>query len=402
MKFGIVGCGSAGTSITNQLIKNYDVGSFVFIDNNYSRAERLLDIASQRGVSSKASTTSQNKFSKALCRCDVVINSASPILNTKLLRFCLSENSHYIDLASDPFKYPESPIGTTLDEQLAFDERFRDHKLTAITNAGYSPGFTDIYVKFVCEKYGFQKLDSVKIIFGEKIDSDLLTISWSPYVLMLETLSPPTVWSGGKICEIDENSSKHSYEFPLNFGKIDTYVFSGHPELRTITQYLGIPVDYLEVRGGMFLGKHGLSELICNALRKFTAKKRYLGKKDIFNCLAESFEPSSDFVHNYYSGKIKSEEFCSVIEMVGDAPKNKKKIKAVTYLSLEHTLKSDPNSSVGAYIVSFVPSVLANLLAKSKINQHGILVPAMLKNSSEIVSKCFSMGLPITISEKNL
>lgn len=398
MNFAIIGCGGAGLAIGILLAKDKNTKCLVCIDSDSKKLEKFQRILKKvnKGLLLKTHlmNAKTNMLKTVIKNCKVAINSASPECNLPIMNACLECNVNYIDLASNPFDYPGLEEGTTLDSQLKLDEKFKTKNLVAITNAGYSPGFTDVLCKSFVVKNDIESVDSIKIIFVEAIKAEKgrLFSTWSPYTLMLEAVFPPTVYSDGKIKELTMDESLKEIVFPEPVGKMKVKSFSGHPELKTITKFLGVPVKYLEVGGGMRLNNLYLNDIIVEALGK-QVRKSIQFQGDIFKRLSQSFESPDLFAENFQKGVIQEEVFCGLIEIVGSKKKSKIKYTVKLRHDLADVLKQTPGVSLATYVVSFVPAILTLMLARGSIRQTGVLVPAQLENSVEIIKQTRSKGL---------
>lgn len=401
MTFAIIGCGGTGLAIGIFLAKDKNTKKIVCVDLNVKRLERfqkiIMEVNTDVSLETHQLNAKTDSLNNVIKNCTVAINSASPECNIPIMKACSDCNVNYIDLASNPFDYPGLDEGTTLNDQLKLNEKFKAKNLVAITNAGFSPGFTDILCKYFVAKNNIESIDSIKIYFGEIINAEKgkLVCSWSPYTLMLETISPPTIYSKGKIRELTLSESLKEVVFPEPIGKLKVKPFNGHPELKTISEFLGVPVGYLEVGGGMYLNNLDLNDIIVEALGQ-QVKKSLQFQGDVLERLAQSFEPSDLFAENYQKGLITDEIFCGLIEIVGRKKASRIKYTVKVMHDLKEVLKTTPGVSIATFVVSFVPGILALMLAKGKIHQKGVLVPAQLENSNEIIEQTKSKGLNIS------
>ncbi|QQR92501.1 MAG: saccharopine dehydrogenase NADP-binding domain-containing protein [Candidatus Iainarchaeum archaeon] len=394
LNYAIIGCGITGSAIAYQLSRIDSIKELVIVDKNPENINRVNELVGKK-VKIKSyclDPLKDNKFFQKIKNTKVLINSASPLCNIKLMKDCIKSATNYIDLASNPFPYPGIEKGTTLDEQLVLNEKFRRSGIVAITNTGFSPGFTDIISKNLAVKYSLDRINSIQIYFGERIGSEKLVCSWSPYILLLEVLSPPTIYRDGKIIELDFNDAIGYIDFPNPIGRIKTRVFSGHPELRTIPEFIGLPVDEIKIGGGMYLNNLELSDMIAAALSK-QLRESVIFKGDVFEILSKSFESAENFDRNYKNGIIKYEYFCGTISITG-----KSKDKIIHYNleineSIENIIKKIPCGSIASYVVSFLPAVIAHMITQKKITQRGVIVPGQLTEINEIIQRIRGMGL---------
>ncbi|MBD3387467.1 MAG: hypothetical protein GF414_00840 [Candidatus Altiarchaeales archaeon] len=399
----IVGCGASGSDIALQLSKTNLFSNLLLLDINPKRTKKLSK--KLRSINKKISistfridATNSDSLSKLLLDVDIVINASSPLCNLPIMEACLESGTHYLDLASDPFRYSGIEKGTTIDEQLELNDRFIQENLIAITNTGFSPGLTDIICKHVVNDYSLDSLISVKIHFAEVINSKKLVLSWSPYILLLEVISPPTVFSNGSINEISSQESSRQINFPEPIGKINIRIFNGHPELRTIPDFLDVPVKYIEIGGGMRLNDMQLNDIIVESLCN-QIKKSVIVTGDLLSELSKHFESPDEFSDNYRKGIITKEVFTSIIEIKGKKSDKVLEYRAVIQQDLDEIFENI-FGSVATFMVSFVPAIIANEIKSGNINQTGVIAPAALDVASDILNKCKIQGLHIDESIK--
>ena len=403
MKITIVGCGGSGSAIAYLAIKLKNITQICIADSKESRVNKLR--LALRKVNKKILITStvidatNKQFVEEITRgSKVVINSASPICNIPIMKACISNKSNYIDLASDPFEYPGIDKRTTFSEQLTLHDAFKKNNLVAIPNCGFSPGTTDIIVKNFIEETHVTKINAIIVHFGEKIIADKLIFSWSPYTVLLETLFPPTIYKNKSVSELPNVEGWKEIDFKEDVGKINLRIFSGHPELKTIPNYIALPINYIEIGGGMKLNNLQLPEIILDALSKRISKTTHI-EGDLLNELSKEFDSPDNFVENHLAGHIENEYFCGVIHLTGELNN-----KTITYTytireDLKKTLKSFPVSSVGNLVVAFMPVAVIDLILTNKVELTGVITPINLKHPSKILNKIRSFGLNIKVQK---
>ncbi len=398
MGIAIIGCGASGKAIAYQIARNNVFSVVKLIDVNESKIKKLSkDLKNINDEIDFFPLTIDAKNSEEiktiLDDVSVIINASSPIFNLPIMNACLETNTNYIDLASDPFSYSDIAEGTTLDEQLVLDDSFKKKDLVAVTNAGFSPGFTDIFCKYVATKYNLDSIESLKVYFAEYIKTDKLIVSWSPYIFLLESISPPTVYKNGEIIDMSLIDSLKKISFPEPMGEIDIRPFNGHPELRTIPEFIGLPIRYIEISGGMKLNDLQLNDLIVEALIK-QVNNSPLFKGDIFEILSSSFEDIDKFVEYYKTGVIEKDYGCCFIKIVGESDN-----KTVEYdATINHCLKDEIDkvpSSISSLFVSFIPAILADLIKKGEIKNKGVIGPAAINIAPYIIRECKKVGMNI-------
>ena len=338
----------------------------------------------------------ESSLTKVLAEVSVTINAASPFINLPVMNSCLASNTHYIDLASDPIQYPGLE-GTSIEDQLKLDNNFKGKQLIALTNTGFAPGFTDLLTKYAIEEMNIDIIKSLKIFFADTIKANRLVASWSPHIILFETLSPPTVYNGQEIVEIGDHEARRKIKFPEPIGNIETRIFSGHPELRTIPEFAGVKVDRIEVGGGYRINDLELDSIIATALRE---KIRYGSEMngDIFEVLASAFDSPDSFIDQYNKGTISDEHLCCLFELNGISSGNEVNFNAIITHDLKEVLEKCSGGSVASFIVSIVPAILAERIAAGEIKETGVIAPAALSNVKPLINECVKRGLSLEIT----
>jgi len=399
MGVGIIGCGASGSAIANLLNRRGNINFLSIFDVDKEKLSQL-----KRNLTSKNNSINieincinaenSKKLASKFDDIDVVINAATPNLNIPIMNACLMSNIHYIDLASDPFSYPGMDKSTTLDSQLKLDTNFVNKDLLALTNLGFSPGLTDIICKYFKQKYSIKNISSISINLAEYMNSDKLVASWSPYIMILGAVNPSTVFKDGKIKEIDTFNNVSQINFPPPIGKLSMRIVSGHPELRTIPENIGIPVDYLEVRGGAKFNNLEVHDIIVAALtKKIRDNIQFSG--DVIKWLASAFEPPQKFEDNVKNGSVEDESFFSKIIIKGKNDEGEVKKEYLISCKLAQIMDISPLVGATTFSVSFVPSIVAEQIVSGDIKLTGVKTATNLKETEGIIKEIRKSGLNI-------
>jgi len=392
----IIGCGAAGSAIATQLAKGDIVNSIKLADFDAKRTKKVSSHI--RHINKKIYLKSieidaknRKNVEKSLTDVKIVINAASPTCNIPIMKACLSTGTQYIDLASDPYKYPDS-VGTSIDEQLVFNNQFIKRDLLALTNAGFAPGFTDILCRYVVDKYSLDSIESFRVYFGDRIISKKPILSWSPYTILLENLYPPTIFRNGRIVEISSGKGSRDIVFPEPIGKIRVRISNGHPELRTIPDFLGTPIKYIEIGTGYLINGVELNDIISQRLGNQHIKSQFINE-DYIKKLADYFDGPEKFLEYYRKGILENEFCCCLCDIHGKKDDKTLHYRVIVQHELKKVIKSYNSGSVASYIVSFVPAVLVEKVLNKEIAETGVIAPARLDNTSGIIEECRSRGL---------
>lgn len=392
----LIGCGASGLAIASHLANTHKLEQIKLVDANISNlnncSEKLSTINEKITYSQyNSDATKKTEIKKILKDANLVINSASPSCNLPIMGACLETNTNYIDLASDPFYY-NSIVGSSLEDQLKLNNLFLDENLVAITNTGFSPGFTDIICKSIIENNSLDFVEYFKVNFAERIKSSKLVTSWSPYYLLLESILPSTVYKNGNIEEINFQQGYKNINFPKPLGVIKVKILNGHPELKTIPYALDIPINYVEIGGGYKLNNMNINDLIVEALGQ-KVKDSFIVNGDIFKIISSSFENPNKFVNNFKEGIIRDYHFGSFIELLGYHGNKTLMYTSTINHDYRNILPHFPFGSGSAFTVSLTPSIIAKKILTNKIKNKGVLVPGNLDCCGTIIDECKAMGL---------
>ena len=163
MTIAIIGCGAVGSAIAEQLAKRGNINKIKLADSDVNKIKKHLNTLQKINPEIEYCAVQINAMNTEeveiiLKDVTVVINAASPVCNIPIMKACLISNTNYIDLASDPFEYPDIE-GTSFDDQLRLHNEFLNKNLLALTNTGFSPGFTDILCKHVISRNSLDSLE---------------------------------------------------------------------------------------------------------------------------------------------------------------------------------------------------------------------------------------------------
>lgn len=396
MSIAIIGCGSSGSVIAEHLSKRGNTDQIKLFDVELERSKKVLNIIQSKNTkidysADEINATKSKEITKILDDVEVVINSASPKCNIPIMKSCLKSDTNYIDLASDPFGYSGSEE-TTFDAQLELTDDFADRSLLAVTNTGFSPGFTDLLSKYIIKKNSLDSVGYIKIYLGEKIKSEKFVVSWSPYTLLMESLLPPTVYKQNKITTLNFDKSYRRINFSSPINEIKLKIFNGHPELRTIPKYIDKQIDYIEIGGGFKLNDREYNEIIIEALQRQIEKSHIL-KGDVFENLSNSFEDLEKFRYFFQEGSIENEISECIFQIKGEKGEKTFKKEIRINHNLKEVSKNFSLGSITSFLVSFVPVIIAEKILSGDIKETGVIAPAGLDESEAIIRECEKAGL---------
>lgn len=393
MKITIIGCGSVGSAIAGLCSKIKEIDEIVIADIDGKKIKKtskdLNKITKKHIIQVKIKQAGKKSFLPACEGSFFVINASTAKNNVPIAKTCLRKNSNYIDLVSEVVKYSKMPKTSLLTELKKLDKKFKKKKLIGVTNAGLSPGISDIITYQIFDKIHPKRIKKVSILLADIIISKELVTSWSPETLFLETLSPPTIWKNGRIIESDHKKEMHTFLKPV--GRKKVYTLSGHPELITITENSPIKIEELTVKAAFEIKKMDLDELVFYALRKMAGE---ISTNNIHRVLHKAFIPPHKFEQHLKKSNITEE--LGAVEVIVEYidPKNKmKKYGLGANYSLKKAREIIPFTTTAAFGSAVLPATLIELVIEKKIRSNGIVTCSQLREKNAIMKKLKKFGI---------
>jgi len=327
--------------------------------------------------------------------CGIICNAITPVYNIPIMEACLQIGAHYLDMLSLPFELPGVNFDETVDGQLKLNDRFKAAGLTAIPNVGVNPGWTDLAAAHICE--GMDSVDSIIVRWGEAWDSEDLVCCFSPSVMLSEWFSPPypLAMKDGKVTQVDLWESEEVYDFLDPVGKITIHTVSVHPEIVTFGKFINKPINHVEVKGGIRIGRYDQKDWWIEAIRRQTIAHTGVQENvDMVKLFGESFIHPAEFQDAYKKGIVRDANSCFSVEAIGIESKtgNCMRHTVLNNISLQDSQKYMPWFAMGTYACVGMPTVLTAMLAKDEITQRGVLGVAALENREAIFKMLAERG----------
>ncbi len=181
---------------------------------------------------------------------DLVINLAPSHLNLLVMDLCLEMGANYIDAS---LYIPSGSSIPNIEEEYAYDNRFREKGLTAVIGCGFNPGVVNAFAQYTAIKL----LDEINTV--DVLDMNAGTNS-HPYLMntpmktsLRQISSESRMCMDGKIVSVPPMSVQAKFNFP-DIGKRNLYMvdhevidaLSGElPEAKTIRYFTGIRRPFL-------------------------------------------------------------------------------------------------------------------------------------------------------------
>lgn len=183
---------------------------------------------------------------------DLVINIAPSYLNLMVMDLCLEMGANYIDAS---LYMPKGSAHCHIDEEYAYDEKFREKGLTAVIGCGFNPGVVNAFAQYAAYKLldDIQTVDILDMNAGTNAHPYLMN---TPMMTSLRQISSESrMWSNGSIVSVPPMSVMGKFNFP-EIGKRNLYMvdhevidaISGElPEATTIRYFSAFKRPFLSM-----------------------------------------------------------------------------------------------------------------------------------------------------------
>ncbi len=229
LKVAVLGAGGTiAPAIVRDLAESDEVSGMLLLDIEEDRARKVAEQhgggkAKARRANARGVASDHDSVTRAIDRCDVLINSASYRVNLDAMRACLATGTHYLDLGG---------LYWMTKRQLEQSEEFEAADLIAILGIGSSPGKTNLMGARAARE--LDEVESMHVAAGGR-DLEPPEGFSPPYAIQTlidELTLKPVVLRGGKPCEIDPLSDGGVVDYGPPIGEVPT-IYTLHSELNT-------------------------------------------------------------------------------------------------------------------------------------------------------------------------
>ncbi|CAL61022.1 Conserved hypothetical protein, saccharopine dehydrogenase family [Herminiimonas arsenicoxydans] len=258
----IIGAGGVAHVVAHKCAQNNAVlGDIHIASRTLSKCRAIIDSVHEKGSMQQdrhlqahaldALDIDATKFLIRATHSRIVINAGSPFLNMSVLQACIETGAAYLDTAihEDPSKVCETPPWYA-NYEWKRRQACKDARVTAVLGVGFDPGVVNAYARYALDTC-FDSVDSIDIIdINAGNHGRYFATNFDPEINFREFTS--TVWSwennAWKANAMFERSQE--WDMPVT-GKSTTYL-TGHDELHSMSQNLGVP----NIRFWMSFGEH--------------------------------------------------------------------------------------------------------------------------------------------------
>ncbi|HEX9638026.1 MAG TPA: saccharopine dehydrogenase C-terminal domain-containing protein [Acidobacteriota bacterium] len=237
MRVFLVGAGAVGTVAALKFADKAIFESITIADIDPERAAGLcarLERDDARALAVDADDLEQLSRALQASRAELVLHAGLPRSNLVIMRACLANRCHYMDLASG-----SSDSGAeipSLEQQFALDAEFERIERIALLGIGADPGTSNIYAAYAAKHL----LDEVSSFHVRDGDSSLragqeFLPTFSPWVFIDECLCRATVYRQRRWHLEEPLSGAEPFNFP-ELGLLTCY-FVDHEESSTLPRF---------------------------------------------------------------------------------------------------------------------------------------------------------------------
>jgi len=363
MKVLVLGVGAVGTAICGDLVKSSAISEVVCADINLNRARQLTEkLKSDKATPKKVDASNSDELMKAFKDVDIVVNVALPKFNLKVMEASLRNGAHYIDNA----------VENWVDDELAFDNTFKDAGLTGLLNLGEDPGLSNIFARYASDR--MNRVDEIRIRDGETCESKdyKFIATFSPEVFLGgEIFFGPLIFENGEFKTLPAFAGEEVYDFPEPVGPLHVYG-TAHEEVETLPKFIKKGVQYTDFKLAFspktveFLKT--LNDLGMMGRKPINVKGVKVVPLDVFISLI----PTPSELHGKVEGYA-----CILADVRGK--KGDEKIQCIVYTFMSH---SEAYKKLGvtatAYLTGIPAAVGAEMLADGTIKKRGVYPPEVL------------------------
>jgi len=385
-KFLILGAGLMGRAIAEDLIEQENVSEVVINDINAKNLEESLSwlkkisIKTEKIGIERLDATKKDQLARFIKKgeFDVVINALPHELSVSALEACVKAGISAIDLAFE-------------DDQLKLNNSAKEKEITIIPGCGVAPGLSNMLAG-----YGFAMLDKVKGIYikvGGLPQKPLPPLEYRVVFhlgsVWLEYTRPARIVKNGEIIKVESLSGVEVIEFP-GIGKLECFYtdgittlpltfkdaqeieektirYPGHAEKIRVLRECGLfDTTPMEVKGVKISPREFLTKLLTPKLALKEEKDLTVMRVDVVGTKGEDEVQHTFELVDYYDEK-----------------------KNITSM---------------ARTTGYTASIVAQLLAKGKIKERGVVPPEKLGMNKylfeEILAELGKRGMHIKWTSK--
>jgi len=366
------GAGAIGSEATTDLVKTSDFSEIVLGDIAVERTKEFISKLGEKRLSVvEADANNVEELAKVIKNFDIVVSALPFRFDYNVTQAAIKAKVNGIDVAST-------------EEQSGLDSKAKKAGITYVAGCGATPGTTNLMAK-----YGIKKLDraeEVQIAFAAfrctAIAPGLLyTTLWE----FDPAVKDRVYYKDGKFVRVSPLEGTKVVEFHEQIGKQEV-CYVPHEEPRTLSETFP-ELKKIEVRGCFPPDTMGLVKML--------VKYNFYQDKPV-EVDGKKVKPI-DFVFNFLLQSPAAKEnplwaYGLVVEVTG---KKNGKVAKVTLKNSHPPMNEWGGRSAYSKNVGIPLSLGAQMIAKGKVKQKGILPPEACFDPSEFFKELSKRGIVI-------
>ncbi len=250
MKILVMGAGGQGGPCVSILSRDKDVEEIRLADIDMETANKVKEkVNSEKIKVYKVDANSVGEVAEVGKGVHVIIDLVLPWLAPNVMEAALKVGAHYVNTAFDTPFWDQIVNG----EELEFNNKFKQAKLTALLGCGMAPGFLNVLVRYYADK--LDKVKSIKLRLGKKKlglgkYDDIVTPwnpGWAPKQALIDCAMEPCVFKDGKYEKSSAYGEIEEWEFPEPVGKLLVSHHS-HEEPYSLPINIGKDLEYCDFK----------------------------------------------------------------------------------------------------------------------------------------------------------
>jgi saccharopine dehydrogenase (NAD+, L-lysine-forming) len=372
VKILVVGTGAIGIVVASELAKNLEVEEVRVADINLGRAEWLRDwLKSEKVSAHRVDAGKSEDMVRVAEGVDAIVNTTLPRFNLTVMDAAFTAKANYVDLAMYDY--------SSFLKQLELDDKWKEAGLTALLNAGSSPGITNVLAAHAADR--FDRVDEIRIRIFDSVESKEIVSTWSPEVMWDDMATEPVVYENGEFNRVPLFSGEEIYNFPDPIGP-QTVVWHVHEEPATLPRFIGKGLKYVDLKLGTpdmptikFVVQLGLM-----SDEPLDVRGVKMAPQDLFLKLIPPTLSFEEVKNKIKAGKLIDAHECYVVEVEGEkAGKKMTYIFSVPFPSLREVQKKLSGATHESYVTGVAAATFTEMVCMGEIKAKGVFLPECLE-----------------------
>ncbi len=372
MKAVVVGTGAIGIVIASELFCNQETEEVRLADINLQRAEGIRDwLKSEKVSAHRVDASKSDEMVRVAEGVDVIVNATLPEFNLTIMDAAFGAKANYVDLALDDY--------SSYQQQLKSHDKWKAAGLSALLNAGSSPGITNVLAAQAADR--LDSVDAIRIRIFDSVKSKEIVSTWSPEVMWDDMATEAVVYENGNFKRVPLFSGEEIYNFPDPIGP-QTVVAHVHEEPVTLPRFIGKDLKHVDLK----LGTPDMPTI------KFVVELGLLDDKpvdvggvkvipqDLFFKLIPRTLSFEEVKNKIKAGTLIDARECYVVEVEGEkAGKKTTYILSVPFPSLLEVQEKLPGATHESYVTGVSAAIFTEMICTGDIKTKGVFLPESLE-----------------------